>query len=1458
MTPQTPKIDSRTFAQIVYETARLAEESTPIEVDPADPEQLSGHIVYQDVVDSDLVVARRNSVIGRVMADCLSKLGNLGSVQVKRWHGPDSMEVPPKPEVLTGQVLLEELRDPGNHQLLARKGTKVDQALAGLISETLGLGQSVSVRGSPLAKPVAVALAPAALIGKFLAEDLRDPEAEDLRDPEEDNLIASKISTVDEGVAKAIFDAKTVSEIRIVGVDGRERIVIGRNPTDIEGKLLAQDVRYPYPEELAYPYYRDLIAPRGREVDFELAQRIQAAELQEIWIYDQPGADPVEVSLTQEALVGQVLAEDLHEPRTGELIAQANTRVDASLWQKLSEILARISVYGPGSSPVAVEPLVEALIGQVLAEDVKAPQLSLKESQFETPASWAKEVEALPEIVLFRRGTKLDPEKAKIIADMRRKQYGVRLADQAEPVEPRWENLARQILDQYITDPDTGEVVADQGKELDEMSASRIACLRLMLGHVKVDCPDAGGALIRIFARMAEQVIERLNQLPEKNFLAFLDLIGARLEAPQPARVPLTFELAAGSPAGALVSARTRVAATPAEGEEEPVVFETERDLVLTRTRLVACYSRDHQDRYRDNTAVAIGHEEGNFAAFWDSSDSDAKPIPHRLYLGHRLFGVRGDEDAPRPITLHFALNTDLLLDQLELEWSWWDGAEWQILKPTFDGDPIQVSFEEDVPPVPARTVAEKHSSWLRVELNWPIPQELPSIDTLQARVAVKRSGLLPDLAFANWLQVDPTKDFLPFGERPKIGDTFYLAAEETFSQKKAKVTLAVALSYTLQGTTAPSTDLELIWEFWNEDQGRWEWLGSSSPMGSSSAKVEYAFQDPTHAFTTACDPVSDPVSFRCPEALGQVAVNGEMKLWLRVRNAAGNYGEDASYDSSSGVYVPASFHPPSIQSLTVGYEFTETDLHDLENDLHDLDYVLSENELDIADHSEAARTSGKVFHPYLPSCDDRPGLYLGFERPDSDVGFTNQPNTLYFTADEELPVQDSAEVVWQYWNGEQWALLRTCDETRSLRRSGQVSFIGPTDFRASKEFGRHAFWLRARWERGKYAEYPKLRRVLLNTVRATHTESIENEILGSGNGEPNQPFRAIRPPVLQGQELQVREPEIPSAEERSVLTAEEGADAVTLVRDAGGRQVEIWVRWHQVPDFYGSGPRSRHYTLDRLSGEIGFGDGNRGLVPPPGRGNVRLTRYRTGGGLAGNRPAGTLIQLKDAVPYVAGVTNLEPAAGGTAAESLTRLRARGPKTLRHRDRAVTVTDFEDLALQASAQVARAKGIFAGDDPKAGKVELILVPLIDDPTPTPSPDLLNRVREYVEARMMPTVDLDLVEPEWCVVTVEAEIEIVPERIAEATDVQNGVVDAITAFLHPLTGGPEGSGWSFGRGPHGSDFYAIIEGTPGVDWVRWLDVVENADHGEQRRERFLVCSGDHQITLSGNDEEATPA
>ncbi len=68
-------------------------------------------------------------------------------------------------------------------------------------------------------------------------------------------------------------------------------------------------------------------------------------------------------------------------------------------------------------------------------------------------------------------------------------------------------------------------------------------------------------ALTRIFARYGELTIDRLNSAPERNLLAFLNLMGISPGRPQSARVPLTFYLSAPTVFAAIVPAGTQVAA---------------------------------------------------------------------------------------------------------------------------------------------------------------------------------------------------------------------------------------------------------------------------------------------------------------------------------------------------------------------------------------------------------------------------------------------------------------------------------------------------------------------------------------------------------------------------------------------------------------------------------------------------------------------------------------------------------------------------------------------------------------------------------------------------------------------------------------------------------------------------------------------------------------------------------
>ncbi|MCB5168498.1 putative baseplate assembly protein [Streptomyces bambusae] len=98
---------------------------------------------------------------------------------------------------------------------------------------------------------------------------------------------------------------------------------------------------------------------------------------------------------------------------------------------------------------------------------------------------------------------------------------------------------------------------------------------------------DPGITLIEAFAHMTDQLIYRLNRVPEKNHIAFLDLIGLHLNPPTAARTDVTFWLSAPQQQTVQVRAGTEVA-THRTGTEEAVVFSTVEELAVVPVELAS------------------------------------------------------------------------------------------------------------------------------------------------------------------------------------------------------------------------------------------------------------------------------------------------------------------------------------------------------------------------------------------------------------------------------------------------------------------------------------------------------------------------------------------------------------------------------------------------------------------------------------------------------------------------------------------------------------------------------------------------------------------------------------------------------------------------------------------------------------------------------------------------------
>jgi len=103
---------------------------------------------------------------------------------------------------------------------------------------------------------------------------------------------------------------------------------------------------------------------------------------------------------------------------------------------------------------------------------------------------------------------------------------------------------------------------------------------------------DPGITLIELFAWMTELLTYRLNRVPEKTHIKFLELLGVQLQPPSSARTELTFWLSTPFPITpdsttvAVVPQGTEVATQQLDSEEE-IVFTTDERLVIAPPRPV-------------------------------------------------------------------------------------------------------------------------------------------------------------------------------------------------------------------------------------------------------------------------------------------------------------------------------------------------------------------------------------------------------------------------------------------------------------------------------------------------------------------------------------------------------------------------------------------------------------------------------------------------------------------------------------------------------------------------------------------------------------------------------------------------------------------------------------------------------------------------------------------------------
>lgn len=357
--------------------------------------------------------------------------------------------------------------------------------------------------------------------------------------------------------------------------------------------------------------------------------------------------------------------------------------------------------------------------------------------------------------------------------------------------------------------------------------------------------------------------------------------------------------------------------------------------------------------------------------------------------------------------------------------------------------------------------------------------------------------------------------------------------------------------------------------------------------------------------------------------------------------------------------------------------------------------------------------------------------------------------------------------------------------------------------------------------------------------VLAYHCDLIIAEDAGKGTGMPGFSVTARRPPIVAAT----------SDDLELIVGIEAMPEELTGRVRAIEHEGKAYAIWRESEDFSNLLGRQLVYVVDRATGTITFApavqsrdsDGQLNptaqtlaAVPKTGR-EIRLW-YCSGGGPGGNVAANTLTTLKDPIPNVS-VTNVEPATGGRAAETLENALVRGPQELHSLQRAVTASDFELLALRssgtaaASGSVARAKAftkakMWAHAAP--GTIEVLLVPFIpEDQRPggmvskealkahQTDEVLANILKSLTERRPLGTTCL----VDWVrYKDVRVEARAVVHRGEDPDAVKTRVLARLHQSINPLPSELPSAGWSFGYPLRVSTLYDIMLAEPGVSYV----------------------------------------
>jgi len=325
------------------------------------------------------------------------------------------------------------------------------------------------------------------------------------------------------------------------------------------------------------------------------------------------------------------------------------------------------------------------------------------------------------------------------------------------------------------------------------------------------------------------------------------------------------------------------------------------------------------------------------------------------------------------------------------------------------------------------------------------------------------------------------------------------------------------------------------------------------------------------------------------------------------------------------------------------------------------------------------------------------------------------------------------------------------------------------------------------------------------NVVKATHGETISDEVLGSGDASAVfQSFTLKKPSVTF----------VPQA------GAPNGAANTLEVRVDS-------ILWKEVANLYGHKGDERVYTTsvnDEEEMTVRFGDGITGARLSSGSNNVTAT-YRQGLGTDGNVQAEALKTLLDRPVGLKGAINPIAALGGAESETLQKARANAPNTVRTFGRIVSLRDFEDAAREYTGVAkARAACVWSGEE------QGVHLTVAGDKGAQVKASTMKDLVADLDSRRDPNRKLLVDAHQEVNVRVEVSIQVHADYVA--ADVQTAAGKALQNYF-------AFDNLDLGQPIHLSDIFQVLQDVKGVvavdvDYLNFVEKEARKEHGASEK------------------------